>query len=208
MGRRLMSVALCGVLAAAQGDLVSQGLAAFKAADVNDSARLFDQALATGEASANYFWQRGITLYYVDRFADGSEQFTRDVKNGGGGDTEESIWNFVCEAPVVGFPQARQQMIKIDGEFRPYMQTLYSLFQGNTTVAAVAKKTDEPPVQDAFYYALYLGLYEEAAGDAAGAKTYITKAVASTYSSSGDYMYDVAVVHAKVRGWMKNTTRV
>jgi len=197
-------------LATSQDDLISQGIAAFEAADVNESARLFDEALAEGQASSDYFWQRGITLYYVDRFEDGAEQFRNDVAHGGGADTEESIWTFVCEAPTVGFDQAREQMIVIEGEFRPYMQTLYGLFKGDGSVSVqdVEKKTTEEPVADAFYYALYLGLYEEAAGDAEKAETWITKAATSDYATGGDYMGDVAVVHAKVRGWLSNSSMI
>jgi len=206
---RLMCVALSAMVATSQGDLVSEGVAAFRAADVNTSARLFDAALAAGQASSGYFWQRGITLYYVNRFKEGSGQFRSDVAHGGGGDTEESIWAFVCDAPGVGFDQARKQMVAIEGETRPYMKTLYSLFRGDGSVSVedVEKKTTESPASsDAFYYKLYLGLFEEASGDVEKAKTWITNAAASDYATGGDYMGDVAIVHAKVRGWISNST--
>merc|ERR1740130_1265231 len=68
------------------------------------------------------------------------------------------------------------------------------------------KTTESPASSDAFYYKLYLGLFEEASGDVEKAKTWITNAAASDYATGGDYMGDVAIVHAKVRGWISNST--
>jgi len=191
--------------AAGQGyDLVSQATEAFKNAQVNESVRLFDEAIAAGYP-ADRLWQRGISLYYADRFEDGSKQFHDDTAENPN-DTEESIWAFVCDAQVVGFDQARAQMIVVEHDSRLYMQTLYSMYKGDIPASQVEALVDTSDPQDAFYYSLYLGLYEEAADDAIKAQSWITLAAHSAYATSGDYMGDVAVVHAKVRGWINNST--
>jgi len=49
---------------------------------------------------------------------------------------------------------------------------------------------------------LYLGLWFEANGDAVKAKREILRANSTVYAKlSGDYMADVARVHALRRGW-------
>ena len=57
-------------------------------------------------------WQRGLSLYYARRFEDGSEQFLTDVSLNPN-DTEETIWKFLCDAQLVGFNQAQEQMLKV-----------------------------------------------------------------------------------------------
>ena len=61
-------------------------------------------------ASKPYLWQRGLSLYYAERFADGSEQFSADVAVNPN-DTEETIWNFLCVARTQGFEAARSKML-------------------------------------------------------------------------------------------------
>merc|ERR1712217_670726 len=109
---------------------------------------------------------------------------------------------------TVGFEQARTQMLQVQGEDRAYMKTLYSLFNGDGSVseAEVEQKITTSQLQDAFYYALYLGLFEEAKGDGVNAKKWILVAASSKYvTPGGDYMGAVAVVHAHVRGWLNAT---
>lgn len=194
------------VSAQSPSDLVDKGMQAFCEGNVNESLVFFDEAKDAGYPPAQ-LWTRGISLYYLDRFEDGSKQFRGDVSFNPH-DTEEAIWAFVCDAPTMGFKQAQQHMLKVQGEDRPYMQTLYSLFQGDGSVneSFVADKITQSPMQDAFYYSLYLGLFEEAKRDTAKARRWITNAASMTYAtSSGDYMGAVARVHAKVRGWLNIT---
>ncbi|XLS66176.1 hypothetical protein HN51_026150, partial [Arachis hypogaea] len=51
--------------------------------------------------------QRGFSLYYLDRFEEGAEQFQLDVAQNPN-DTEESIWCFLCEAQLYGVDEARK----------------------------------------------------------------------------------------------------
>ena len=56
--------------------LVSQGMEAFRRGDIQGSIDLFDKADAkVPDGSLRpYLWQRGLSLYYADRFQDASEQ--------------------------------------------------------------------------------------------------------------------------------------
>ena len=82
---------------------------------------------------------------------------------------------------------------------------IHALFSGTATpqdviAAAEAGKPDADELKDRLFYAhLYIGLYREAAGDAAGAKEHITLA-ADKYAEPGDYMSDVAKVHVATLG--------
>jgi len=60
----------------------------------------------------------------------------------------------------------------------------------------------------AFYAALYLGLYDEARGDATASRAWIERALANdAYTASGDYMCAVARVHAARRGFYEGDQR-
>jgi len=191
-------------------NLLYSGMETFTIADskakVQESVTLFDKAASSGYP-ANRLWQRGLSLYYADRFMEGAKQFRDDVALNPN-DTEESIWAMLCEARILGFEEARRQMITIAGERRPYMRAIYDLFRGGEREAkslSVLQKMTAGSGADQFYAALYLGLFAEAKGDTEAARREIQKSVATTYAkSSGDYMAALARVHVAVRGWNKS----
>ena len=228
---------------------------AFRKGDVAGSLEQFDAAIAADERYQLYLWQRGLSLYYADKFEEGAVQFRRDVA-ANPNDTEEAIWTFLCEAQTKGFEEARKQMLRVGKDSRPIMRLVNDLFLGNASEEELATAghnagpgrqacgaTPLPPPMSLtlppppppslplplsppppppssplpppsptplagsraeFYALLYLGLYNEAKGDAVHAKGYIQQAVASAYGKSNpnpDYMYSLAVVHARERGW-------
>lgn len=174
-------------------------------AKVEESVVLFDKAAAAGYP-LNRLWQRGLSLYYAERFTEGAKQFRDDVALNPN-DTEESIWAMLCEARTLGFDEARRQMITIEGERRPYMRAVYDLFRGGEREAkscSVLEKMTAGSGADEFYAALYLGLFAEAKGDTATARRRIQESVTTSYAkNSGDYMAGLARVHMAVRGWNK-----
>lgn len=179
-----------------------RGMEAFSEGRVEDSVKLFDQAVEAGYPKA-LLWQRGLSLYYVDRFNDGAAQFRNDVEMNPA-DTEESIWAMLCEARLLGFDAARRNMLAVGRDQRPVMRTVYNMFRGDDE--ADAKTTLERSASsggsDEFYASLYLGLLAEAKNDTAESTRWIGRAVASGYAqSSGDYMADLARIHQKLRGW-------
>lgn len=209
--RCLLAAALApaAALAADGADLMRKGMEAFQQSRVADSVTLFDESASAGYPKA-MLWQRGLSLYYADRFEDGATQFRKDVEMNPN-DTEESIWAMLCEAQTLGFEEARKRMLVVGRDGRRVMRTVYSLFRGEdeATNLEALRKAASGGGGDQFYAALYLGLFAEARGDKAEAKRWITQATASKYAkTSGDYMADLARVHKKVRGWGEQSSEL
>merc|ERR1719401_3417754 len=115
--------------------LMRQGMGAFVDGKVDESITLFDKAADAGYPKA-MLWQRGLSLYYADRFEDGATQFRKDVEMNPR-DTEEAIWAMLCEARSQGFEQARKAMLTVGYDTRPVMRTVYALFRGEGEAAAL-----------------------------------------------------------------------
>jgi len=204
LGRCVLATVLAPVaaLAADGSELMRKGMEAFQQSRVDESVKLFDDAAAAGYPKA-MLWQRGLSLYYADRFEDGATQFRKDVEMNPN-DTEESIWAMLCEAQTLGFDEARKRMLVVGRDGRRIMRTIYALFRGEseTENLEALKKAAAGGGTEQFYAALYLGLFAEAKGEKAEAKRWMAQATASKYGRvSGDYMADLARVHEKVRGW-------
>jgi len=169
---------------------------------VEESISLFDKAAEGGYPKA-LLWQRGLSLYYADRFSDGADQFRKDVEMNPN-DTEESIWAMLSEAQTLGFDEARKRMLKVGRDRRDVMRTVEALFRGNdeekNLASLKASAAKDAGNNDQFYAALYLGLFAEAKGNTAEAKKYIDESVETKYArSSGDYMAALARVHQALR---------
>ena len=72
--------------------LMREGEDSFRRGDVKESARKFDAVYGNFSALRPYLWQRGISLYYVGRFQEASEQFQLDVRVNPN-DVEEIVWD-------------------------------------------------------------------------------------------------------------------
>ncbi|RLM94024.1 hypothetical protein C2845_PM08G12980 [Panicum miliaceum] len=94
--------------AAAASLAVRRGMQLFRQGDVAGSLAEFDKAVEMDPRQKQYLWQRGLSLYYLDRFEEGAEQFRLDVA-ANPNDTEESIWCFLCEAQLCGIEEARKR---------------------------------------------------------------------------------------------------
>ena len=146
-------------------------------------------------------WQRGLSLYYVGRYAEGAKQFRDDVAVNPN-DTEESIWALLCEARMGGFDAAQRNMLRGGRDSRPVMRAAYELFRGEGDMASLEAAAQGSP-HDLFYSTLYQGLYYEATGDEAKARERVLAATRCDYGAgSGDYMAALAKVHALRRGWL------
>lgn len=73
--------------------LVFQGVEAFRRGNVPESIAKFDASVPPGARA--YLWQRGISYYYNDQFALGSQQFRDDVLRSPL-DVEEIVWDIAC----------------------------------------------------------------------------------------------------------------
>ncbi|KAM0867904.1 hypothetical protein ACQ4PT_041671 [Festuca glaucescens] len=125
ISRRLLVPAAAGIWdllsggaggAAAATLAVRRGMQLFKQGDVAGSAAEFDRAIELDPRQKAYLWQRGLSLYYLDRFEDAAEQFRLDVAENPN-DTEESIWCFLCEAQLYGVEEARKRFLEASSVF-------------------------------------------------------------------------------------------
>jgi len=184
--------------------LVQQGMAMFRAGDVAGSVAAFDAAVAKTPALRGVLWQRGLSLYYADRFDDCSQQFRGDVALNPR-DAEEIVWTVLCDAQKTkDFAAASAGMPNVPDERRPIMREVLALFRGTSTPEALQRAGDAGGKDSAsyFYARLYLGLYYEAQGDKARAAAYVADAVGSGYarrSGGGDYMVALAKVYQQQR---------
>ncbi|KAL9180174.1 hypothetical protein ACHAXT_008144 [Thalassiosira profunda] len=190
--------------------LVQKGMQAFKAGDVSSSLAFFDQAdAALPDGSLRpYLWQRGITLYYLDQFKEGSDQFRLDVSVNPL-DVEEIVWDIACQAREGKYPTKDRMLALPTGrkDRRKIMSTVYALFRDDdgATEFDLREAGHDGNVADEFYSLFYLGLYCEARTEMTKAERYIKAAASSKYAVGpgiNDYMTSCAKVHCKLRGWV------
>ncbi len=183
-----------------------EGMSLFADNKVEESIAVYDEIISAQPAMKPYLWQRGLSLYYAERFNDGAEQFAADVAVNPN-DTEEQIWHLLCLAQVKdGLAAARQSALTVGTDRRPVMRAAQALFLGKTDASALQAFTQGNSGDgDKFYANLYLGLYGEATGDAAEARKRISQSVAGRYAQgpgASDPMVELAKVHLQRRGWV------
>ncbi|KAL3515991.1 hypothetical protein ACH5RR_022893 [Cinchona calisaya] len=180
---------------------IRRGMLLFRQGDVLGSLVEFDKAIELDPRQKAYLWQRGLSLYYLDRFEEGAQQFRLDVAQNPN-DTEESIWCFLCEAQLYGVDEARRRFLEVGRDPRPVMREAYDMFKAGgdpeKLVAAFSGGRDN----QYFYASLYAGLYYESQNKQDEAKRHIIAACQSPYGlRSDDYMASLAKVHCLCRSW-------
>ncbi|MCH2180769.1 MAG: hypothetical protein MK108_02070 [Mariniblastus sp.] len=146
------------------------GEASFMKGDVHQSIESFDRMIELNPQLEPRLWQRGLALYYADRFQDGKEQFeTHQTYNRQ--DVENAVWHLLCHSKIVGLEKAREEFIPITQDSRVPMKQIHQLFGGSGSVEDVFQAATSTPAlgrSKAFqiYYAhLYVGLYYDMVGD-------------------------------------------
>ncbi|KAL1802258.1 hypothetical protein ACET3Z_030905 [Daucus carota] len=180
---------------------IRRGMQLFREGDVLGSVVEFDKAIQLDARQKAYLWQRGLSLYYLDRFEEGAEQFRIDVAQNPN-DTEESIWCFLCEAQLYGVDEARKKYLEVGRDPRPVMREAYNMFKDGGDPEKLVKEFSSGRESEYFYASLYAGLYYECQGIPDGAKRHIVAACESPYGQrSDDYMAALAKVHTQCRNW-------
>ncbi|MUG98129.1 hypothetical protein F7734_39805 [Scytonema sp. UIC 10036] len=175
---------------------VHRGMVHFKLANINDSIADFDTAEKLDPRLTPYLWQRGLSYYYAELFAEGAKQFEIDLTVNSQ-DLEETVWRYLCIARLNGSAQARQSLLEVRNDPRFVMRQVYDLYAGKCSVDDVlAISSTNKPTK--FYSCLYLGLYFEVEGQIESGRQYINLAVSHQIN---DYMWHLASVHQKLRGW-------
>lgn len=183
---------------------IRRGMLLFRKGDVLGSLVEFDKAIELDPRQKAYLWQRGLSLYYLDRYDEGAEQFRLDVAQNPN-DTEESIWCFLCEAQLYGVDGARKRFLEVGRDPRPVMREAYNMFKdgGDPEKTVAAFLSGQP--NEYFYASLYVGLYYESQNEPDAAKAHLIAACQSPYGSrTDDYMAALAKVHCECRNWKVN----
>ena len=172
-----------------------RGSARFKAGQIEASIEDFDQVVALEPSQDPYLWQRGISYYYVGRFADCRGQFEghRLVNPN---DVENAVWHLLCVAAEDGLEAAQEAMLPVGPDARRPMKEIDALFRGKGSVEEVEAAVTAEGVGARFYADLYLGLYYELIGEAEKAAEAIERA--ASLPNRG-YMVEVARVHSRLK---------
>lgn len=196
---------LSTLVAQEPGSRYARGEENFFAGRIKEALVEWDAQVKENPASLPGHWQRGLALYYAERYADGRAQFEAHQKVNSE-DVENAVWHFLCVAKVESVDAARRAFISISRDTRVPMKEIHALYAGRgkpEDVLRAAEAGDGIPAnarnRRLCYAHLYLGLYHEALGDAAKAKEHLLKAAA--LAPAANYMGQVAVVHCKIRGW-------
>ena len=191
-------VALTGVAALTQAPqdpsaLLDAAVADFERGRIDESVAKFNQLVAVAPRVMPELWQRGIALYYAGRYDDCRKQFEahRTVNPD---DVENAVWHFLCVARAESPARARAALLPVGPDPRAPMREVLELFRGKMTTEQVMAAAG-PTLRGQFYGHLYVGLYYEAAGDNARARTALETAANERFRSAGGYMHMVARVH-------------
>lgn len=185
------------VLAQDAGAAIRRAVADFQAARIPESVRGFDEVAKLRPEIAPQLWQRGIALYYAERYQDCRTQF-ESHRTVNPNDVENAAWHFLCVARGWSVAEAKRALLPVGPDGRSPMREIYKMFAGELTPEAVIKAAG--PDDSALFYAyLYVGLWNEAAGKRDEAMRLMRLAGQQKYAAHGGYMHDVALAHLKIR---------
>ncbi|MFK7766883.1 MAG: hypothetical protein AB8B55_06645 [Mariniblastus sp.] len=184
------------------------GEVSFASGDFATCVTAYDNVIRLDAKSEPYLWQRGLALYYADRFKEGVEQFeTHQTVNSN--DVENAVWHLLCAAQISDVAAARKKLIPIVGDTRIPMSQVYEMFAGRMTpkeVLARAMKTSARAREGGrghklqqYYAHLYIGLYHEMLGEKDAAMTALKKAKEINPLGKTNFMGQVARVHIDIR---------
>ncbi len=192
-----------------QGGYRVRGELNYMAGNMAEAVTDFDKVIELNPGLKPGLWQRGLALYYLERYEDGIEQFeVHQTVNGQ--DVENAVWHFACRAKSSSLEEAREQLIPIQNDTRVPMRQIHQLYAGTmkpeeVIAAAEAGSPDQRKLAQNKYYAyLYIGLYFDASGESEKAAEYMDLAAAEDHQmSKRTLMGQVANVHIKLRSPQK-----
>ena len=173
--------------------IFQRAVADFESGRIDDAAAGFDQVAELLPQQAPHLWQRGIALYYAERYADCIEQF-ESHRTVNPNDVENAVWHFLCVASTESPAAAEAALLPVGPDSRVPMREVYQMFSGDLAPAEVMTAAGDS-LSGRFYAHLYLGLYFEALGRADEALEQIEMAADDRYARAGGYMHMVAAVH-------------
>ncbi|XP_024531544.1 uncharacterized protein LOC112346547 [Selaginella moellendorffii] len=178
-----------------------RGMELFVEGDLNGSLEFFDKCLEVLPDDLPYLWQRGLTLFYLNKFEEAATQFRENIK-ARPDDTEELVWCFLCDAHIDGLEEARKRLPPIGDDDRPFMNKIYELYKNGGDPQQMLSDLGVDDGQEYFYMALYAALYYDAQKNLEAAKATMEAACRSSYGSKAkDYVAYITKIHSKTRNW-------
>lgn len=181
--------------------LYYRGRVRFQLGKVQGSIEDFDRHVELSPDAKARQWERGISLYYAGKFAEGAEQF-KIYQTYHDQDVENSAWRFLCLARAEDIATARENLLPIQSDPRVPMMQIYQMYQGKMSPRQVLKAAEELADDDfekesaRFYANLYVGLLYEVEGQEDLAIKHLK---AAREHRINHYMWNVADVHLKLR---------
>ena len=175
----------------------NQAIRDFFSGNIKTSADGFDQLVELAPNTMPRLWQRGIVLYYAERYDDCRKQF-ESHRTYNPNDVENAAWHFLCVALLESPEQAKLELLPVGPDSRRPMQEVYGLFAGELTANEVLAAT-QGELSAEFFAHLYLGLHAEALGNNQAAIDYLQIAADDKYARVGGYMHMVARVHLSLQ---------
>ena len=150
-------------------------------------------------------------LFLDARPVEAARAFDRLVEAAPG--VEPGLWQrglaFYCVARLEGVAAARAALLPVGDDTRVPMREILDLYAGRCGPEAVLEAADrgagEARRNQLCHAHLYIGLHHEVAGDADRAREHILEAAGPFHMNH--YMGEVAVVHARLRGWPEREPR-
>ena len=176
--------------------IFQRAVADFERGQIDAAADGFDQVAELLPQQAPHLWQRGIALYYAERYADCREQF-ESHRTVNPNDVENAVWHYLCVARAESPAAAEAALLPVGPDSRVPMREVYQMFGGDLAPAEVMAAAGDS-LSGRFYAHLYLGLYFEALGRADEALEQIEMAADDRFARAGGYMHMVARVHLGV----------
>lgn len=166
-----------------------------------ESVAAFDRVISLQPKLKPQLWQRGLALYYADRYTDVVDQL-ESHQNFNTQDVENSVWHMLSKAKISSVEEARKGMIEITRDRRIAMPEIYEMFAGRGSVdqvRAVAQASGNPST--IYHASLYIGLFYEMMGEAEKSRLAIESAIKENPFGPTVFMGNVARMHAKARSF-------
>ncbi|MGI0481246.1 tetratricopeptide repeat protein [Geminocystis sp. CENA526] len=174
---------------------IYRGMIYFKLIRLEESLRDFNKAEELNPQLTPYLWQRGITYYYLQKYAKAARQFEVDLSINSL-DIEETIWYYLSIAQLEDAQSARNSLLPVKPDARSFMTSIYRLFAGKATIQTIINNANTKDIREMFYLNLYIGLYYEAQREKSKSWFYMDKAISYKID---DYMWYLACVHQQIR---------
>ena len=116
--------------------LLNDAVSEFAAGRIEVSLERFDRLVEVDPDGMPYLWQRGIALYYAERWDDCRAQFEahRAVNPN---DVENAVWHFLCVARQETPARAQELLLPVGHDLRVPMGEIYHLYRGVSSPKAV-----------------------------------------------------------------------